>query len=257
LPTLTVLLTLAAPQAEAQTITFDTIAYSFVGTPYVPHTLDRDSTERVVVCLSGVDCNTLVDYVTASLCFDEIPDSLNADYYDAVRQVRYRDGHVSYASRHHYFSDWIASNAAAGRIDELTPLLGGIPAVRPIDFMTTHVDAYPQLIGNRPLQDSIRQRERELSATPYYYIPKERVADISDRLLHGDLIAVTTSTAGLEIQHVGFIWRSTDGPHLLHASTDGNRVVISPNLLADYLARISRATGIRVMRLREAPASHR
>jgi cell wall-associated NlpC family hydrolase len=251
-------LALATPrQAQAQTITFDSIAYSFVGTPYLPHTLDRDTTERVVVCLSGVDCNTLVDYVTASLCFDELPDSLNADYYRAVRQVRYRDGHVSYASRHHYFSDWIASNASAGRIDEVTPLLGGIPAVRPIDYMTTHADLYPQLAANRPLQDSIRQRERELSATPYYYIPKERVADISDLLQHGDLIAVTTSTPGLDIQHVGFIWRSADGPHLLHASTDGNRVVVSPNLLADYLARISRATGIRVMRLREAPAPHR
>ena len=243
------LISLMCNPLYGQTIQFDTIAFSFLGVPYEAHTLDKDSTEKVVVNLSGVDCTTFVEYVVASLSFDEIPDSLNADFYDAVRRVRYRDGRVGYGSRHHYFSDFIESARTMGLLEELTPLLGGIPAAKPVDYMTMHADAYPQFNADPALYDSIRERELLLSATPYYYIPKEEVAEMQGKLREGDLIAVTTDIPGLDIQHVGFAYPIAGVPHLMHASTTAHRVVIDSLSLSEYLARVKTASGIRVMRL--------
>ena len=58
-------------------------------------------------------------------------------YRNTLQQIRYRRGRVDgYASRLHYFTDWIRDNEQKGLVRELTADLGGVQDFEAIDFMT-------------------------------------------------------------------------------------------------------------------------
>jgi hypothetical protein len=247
---------------------------SFVGTPYRAATLEAPGAEHLVVNLHELDCVTFVETVLALTKFVRqdgmaaLEDSLaaRATYEGYLRDIRYRAGVIAgYASRLHYFSDWLATNAGAGHITLVTAQLGGVPDLRPITFMTGHAASYPALQDSSTLA-TIQLVEGALNAGPArYVIPKDAIAGVVNGIRDGDIIAAASTVAGLDVSHTGFaIWK--DGElHLMHAPLTGSPVEISPLPLAERIQGISSQWGIMVARVQDdwmppagstAPAHH-
>jgi len=240
---------------------------SFVGTPYRAGTLEAPGPERVVVNLHELDCVTFVETVLALTRFARqdgvaaLGDSLaaRARYEGYLREIRYRAGIIEgYASRLHYFSDWLASNAAAGHVEIVTGQLGGVPDTRPITFMTSHASAYPALSDSMTFAKIVAVEGRLNSGPVRYVIPKDSIAAIVNGIRDGDIIAATSTAAGLDVSHTGFaLWK--DGElHLMHAPLTGQPVEISPLPLAERIKGITSQWGIMVARVEETwlwPAS--
>ena len=87
------------------------------GTPYVAQTLERNGRERLVVNLRQMDCTTLVETVTALTLATRHGGRHWADFCNWLLAIRYFDGQMDgYASRCHYFSQWIASAERRGLV---------------------------------------------------------------------------------------------------------------------------------------------
>lgn len=221
----------------------------FVGVDYTPHTLDLPGPERVVVNLREFDCVTYIESMLAMARVIRDGSPTFPAFTDELRRIRYRNGNLNgYASRLHYFSEWIYDNAQLGLVRDITAELGGIVDDEPVNFMTTHAEAYAQLTGSPERIAAIRQIELRLSARPRSYIPQERIAAVAERIQDGDIIAATSEVEGLDVAHTGLaLW--LDGRlHLMHAPLVGKAVEISTRPLAARILRIDGQDGIMVAR---------
>lgn len=231
----------------------------FVGTAYVPGTLEVEGPERVVVNFQGLDCVTFVENALALTRFiREDGPRLLADrraaedrYETLLAEYRYRSGRLDgYPSRLHYFSEWLSDNARRGLLVSIGPELGAIPDPEPIDFMSTHADAYRQLADTAFLRMT-RETEARLSGAERLYIPESRIADVADGIRNGDVIAATSTVPGLDIAHTGLALWIDGALHLLHAPLVGEAVEISEVPLAERILRIEGQDGIMVARPQE------
>src|SRR5690606_11190847 len=160
-----------------------------------------------------------------------------------LARIRYRDGVLSgYASRLHYFSEWIADNERKGIVDDVTVEVGGVAMPGDISFMTSHRDAYRQL-ADSAVVDQIRTIELELSGRERHYIPEDAIAAAAPNIRNGDIIAATSTLEGLDIAHTGFALWVADRLHLMHAPLVGSVVEISEVPLADRIRRIEAQDG--------------
>ena len=219
----------------------------FVGADYVPGTLEVQP-EQLVVNLEEFDCVTYVESMLAIARVLDEPEPTFDRFLEELRRIRYRQGRLDgYASRLHYFSEWIADNDALGIVRNVTRELGGVELVEPIDFMTTNRDLYSALEADEVYRQ-IRNVEESLSSETLYYIPKDRIAEISEGIRDGDIIAATSSIEGLDVAHTGFaIW--IDGElHFMNAPLVGRSVEISELSLAARIQRIPEQDGIMVAR---------
>lgn len=227
----------------------------FLNRPYVAHTLEVNSRERLVVNTRQLDCTTLVENVTAlTLCVYRNLYQWR-DFKNALVEIRYRQGRLDgYTSRLHYFSDWIDDNAQMGLVAEVQAPVPPFTAVQTLDvnYMSRHPEAYKALKANPALVAVVKTQEDALSGRQYRYIPKASVADskaMRTAVHDGDIIAITCSKPGLDIAHLGFaVWRA-DGLHLLNASQLHKKVVEEPMTLGQYLQKHPSHTGIRVIRI--------
>ena len=225
----------------------------FVGTPYQPQTLELAGPERLVINLEALDCVTFVEnvLVLARLAWAgavDDPDDFRSAYRDELTRIRYRGGVLDgYASRLHYFSEWITDNESLGMMDAIARDLGGVADPSPIDFMSTHPDAYRQLADPAVLTE-IARMEARLAEARRYYIPAGAIDAASGGIRDGDIIAATSTVAGLDVAHAGIaLWR--DGTlRLMHAPLVGSHVQISEESLAERIARIGGQDGIMVAR---------
>jgi len=235
------------------------IGESFLGTPYAPHTLEAPGDERLVIELEELDCVTFVENVLALARFVQTaPDQLEvappgslqrAIFAGLLEDIRYRRGVLDeYPSRLHYFSEWISDNDEMGLVRDVSQELGGVADDEPIDFMTTHPGSYRQLREDPAFLTELREVEARLNSEPRYYIPEDRIALVEDRIQDGDIIAATSTVAGLDIAHTGIaLWK--DGRlHLLHAPLAGGVVQISEVPLAERIQRIGGQDGVMVAR---------
>jgi hypothetical protein len=240
------------------------IGLSFVGTKYVPATLELPGVEDVVINLQELDCVTFVENVLALALFirqvePQILESeleTQAVYRRLLTRIRYRNGRVDgYPSRLHYFTDWILDNEAKGIVREVTAELSGVEDFRAIDFMSNHPESYRQL-NSRMVLNAIQDREFYLSGLGRYRIPEDEIATRSSWIQDGDIIAATSTVDGLDVAHTGLaLWR--DGAlHLLHAPLVGEAVEVSTLPLADRIFRIESQDGIRVVRPLESAGGH-
>ena len=231
-------------------------ARKFLGVPYVAHTLEVNDEDQLVVNTRQLDCMTLVETVVAlTLCAKEGKCSFT-DYADKVRTLRYRGGQLDgYTSRLHYFSDWIMDNEQLGLVQEISMPDPPFSAVQKlsVNYMSRHPQAYKALKAHPEWVSTISQQEQALTGRTCPYIPKSRMQnnDVMRRAVHdGDILALTTTMAGLEISHLGFaVWRE-DGLHLLNASMIYKKVVEDDQLLRDYLQKRKSATGVRVIQVK-------
>lgn len=229
---------------------------SFVGTAYVPGTLEVAGPERLVINFQGLDCVTFVENVFAMTRFIGMGESVTGlarprvewTYEALLREIRYRNGAITgYPSRLHYFSDWVTHHDERGLVDDVSEGLGGARDTEPIDFMTTHSEAYRQL-ADPTIVEAVREREGALSVKGRYFVPQDRIGSVAAMIQDGDIIAATSTVEGLDVAHTGLaLW--VDGSlHLLHAPLVGEAVQISGVPLAERIQRIEGQDGIIIAR---------
>jgi len=251
----------------------------FLGTPYVAGTLETKRAEHLVVNLREHDCATFVENVVALAraitsrwsptgkpvapfkrsCgaasrqkgrgFLQPGEKSFEAFQRLLRKIRYRQGRLQgYSSRLHYFSDWIHDNQKKGIVRDVTAKIGGRPLRKAMTFMTTHPNLYPPLKNGANLQ-RMKFVERTISRRSLFFIPKKALRRLEDRIRDGDLIAITTNREGLDVQHVGLAERVKNGIHLLHASSNEGKVVLSKETLYRYLMQSRARSGIMVVRV--------
>ena len=234
-------------------------AEKFIGTPYVASTLEVNDEEELVVNLRQLDCTTLVENVVALTLTVREPAPSFAAFCRNLEKIRYRGGvRDGYASRNHYFSEWIASNEKLGVVEEIRGKKeeGYRPFVAvqclELDYMSTHPSAYPMLEGNAGELRRIRTNEQAFDGQAVRYVPvswlgkgQEELGDIHD----GDILAIVTRKKGLDTSHLGFaVWKE-GRLHLLNASSIHKKVVLEPMTLRQYMQKHPSQLGVRVVRV--------
>ena len=221
----------------------------FLGTPYVTGTLETKKAEHLVVNLREYDCVTFIENVIALLWYVKSRGKSFETFRRLLRKMRYRQGRLQgYSSRLHYFSDWIHDNQKKGIVRDVTAKIGGRPLRKAITFMTTHPDLYPPLKNAANLR-RMKSVEKTISTRSLYFIPKKALRRLEDRICDGDLIAITTNTEGLDVQHVGLAARVKNRIHLLHASSIEGKIVLSKKTLYRYLMQSRSRSGMMVARI--------
>jgi hypothetical protein len=225
------------------------IGKSFIGTEYAPHSLEEEGAEHLVVNLRVLDCVSFYENSLAlARCVKMKKDSFD-DYKAQLQFIRYRNGIINgYPSRLHYTTDYWFDNEKKGVLKIVTKELfreknlRPIPA--PINFMTSHRNAYKQL-ANENFFEELKRQEDEIGKRRTLFLPKEKIHLFSGRIKTGSLIGITTNTPGLDVSHTGIAVRMDNGAlHLMHAPDIGAKVQITESPLHDYLARHSKQTGI-------------
>ncbi len=227
------------------------------GSPYVPYTLEEylrnggsPLQEPLTLSLAHFDCVTLVEscLAVARLARGDGAPTWKR-FGEQIERMRYRGGQrTGYASRLHYFSDWISDGERRGMVKDLGRELGAMEDTRPLRFMTEHREEYPAL-GNDGVFRDIKEIELRLSQRPRHVIPVERIPGIARRIETGDVLAFATRIAGLDVTHTAFAYRDQEGTlRVLHAPLSGGVVEITRATLPEYVAAIRRSTGILVAR---------
>ncbi len=221
----------------------------FLETPYIAHTLDQSDEERLVIHLDGVDCVTFVEYVVAaSLVYRDQKTGFD-DFVSMVQCLRYKNGRINgYASRLHYFTDWLLDNTTMGVFEIISNKIGTKSMNLNVSFMSSNPHLYRQLNNEYNLRE-IQAVEQELSLQSLRYIPKADILLFEDQIVDGDVIAFVTDITGLDVSHTGFAFQKEGGLHLLHASSRSNRVEVTSESLYDYLTDNSLVSGILVARV--------
>ena len=234
-------------------------AEKFIGTPYVASTLEVNDEEELVVNLRQLDCTTLVENVVALTLTVREPAPSFAAFCRNLEKIRYRGGvRDGYASRNHYFSEWIASNEKLGVVEEIRGKKeeGYRPFVAvqrlELDYMSTHPSAYPMLDGNAGELRRIRTNEQAFDGQAVRYVPVSWLGkgqEELDDIHNGDILAIVTRKKGLDTSHLGFaVWKE-GRLHLLNASSIHKKVVLEPMTLRQYMQKHPSQLGVRVVRV--------
>ena len=226
-------------------------------TPYEAFTLDAyikaggdPATEPLEVSLTRFDCVTLVESCLALARVAAAEGEPTWERFgQEIERMRYRGGvRIGYASRLHYFSEWIGDGEKRGLMRDLGADLGGEKDDRPLRFMSEHRDRYPAS-ANAKEWAKVREMERSLDSSPRLVIPTARIPEVQDRIETGDVLAFATSIVNLDVSHAALAYRSADGLlRVLHAPLSGGVVEVTDATLPDYVAAIGMSTGILVAR---------
>lgn len=226
------------------------IGRSFIDSPYKAHTLDNNDQESLVINLREFDCTTFVETCLALTTTFKMGGYTFNSYQYILKRIRYRNGYIDgYKSRLHYFTDWITDNSELGYVKDATKIFDGISYPNEVNFMSTHISAYPQLVRDSTLLPGLKAIEKEISSRQYYYIPKDQIKKNEIYLEEGWIVAFTTDIPGLDVIHTGITVRVGDGIHLLHASSDAGKVVVSDETLVNYIMKNKHQTGIILLKI--------
>lgn len=225
----------------------------FKGVPYVGKTLEKNANEKLVVNLRQLDCTTYVETVLALSRTMAQRKLTFANYCDNLKKVRYRNGNVAYPSRQHYFTYWIQENTKEKIVENIQSPNPPFSATQSVNanYMTTHLESYPMLKGKPQWVKQIAEMEESITDTKQKYMPTNAVTNskVARKAVHdGDIIAIVTKKAGLEISHVGIAVWHNDGLHMLNASSLNHKVIEDDDLLQTYLRKQTSALGIRIAR---------
>lgn len=224
------------------------IGYSFLGTPYVAATLENGSKEWLVVNLGELDCTTFAENCLALALTVKSGKTDFESFASELQKIRYRDGvRNGYPSRLHYFSEWISNNAKKGIVSEEANR-NGVKSEKTINFMSTHPQDYPVLKEHPELIPDIALQEKKLSANGFWYFPKDNPGNLLKNLREGDIIGLTSSIDGVDVNHVGIIVKKNNEFHLLHAPLSGKKVLVSDGPVTDFLKPKSINSGIIIAR---------
>lgn len=180
-----------------------------LGAPYLPHPLVGSATEPEVftVTLQGFDCVTLVETALALAWADD-----REAFLTLLRQVRYRHGEIAWQQRLHYATDWLHHHVQHGRLSE-------VACGEAMQRITRRLDVLP---GFPP------------HTATWRYFPTEALPAVSPRVVDGDIIFFVSMRQGLDVFHLGMLFRATQGVLLRHAARSRGQVVEQE--LADFCA---------------------
>ena len=224
------------------------VAQAALGRPYA----DPPSTAGAEVVSLNVDAFECVSFVERSLAVARcvwLQTPTATCFGQEVATIRYRDGRIDgFASRLHYFEDWLGDNARRGHVSLLAKQLGGETITRHTAYMTDHMAAFPALKDPETFR-RISAMEHRLSTTPTAIVMREMIGAVEPRLLDGDIIAVTTRRADILVRHAGLVQLGANHEvHMLHASSAHHRVTRTKETLAEYVSRRPEREGILVAR---------
>ncbi len=222
--------------------------FYFLDTPYVSYTLEAAAPqEKLIINLRELDCTTFTETCLA-LSRTIKSDTISFENYaHELMKIRYRNGVLEdYASRLHYFFDWICDNDKLDIVRDVTLENGGSPFLIRFDIMSRlGAKNYPQL-ADTTLLTKIAKIENELTQQSYHYVPKTMVDSVD--IQNGDILAMTLVGKGLDIMHMGIAVRNQYGLYFMHASSTGKKVMITPVTFNEYLMDIKAATGVAIVR---------
>lgn len=242
-------------------------AHRLMDIPYVSATPEVHPEERLTVNLTQLDCLTLTENVLALSLATRRGDGSFESFCHWLRTIRYRQGKLDgYASRNHYFTQWVNSNAQMGIVKELQGegTANHYPFLRSrktdLHFMTANPTKYPLLKDEKQKGKDrepgshtslIRQYEEEANGTHIRYIPKSLLNQRKEKLgciQDGDILALVTNKDGLDVTHLGLaVWGEDGLLHLLNASSLYHKVILDPVPLYQYLNKRNHLLGIRVV----------
>ena len=221
----------------------------FLGRPFATRTLEQEDGESLVINLRQLDCFTFVENTVVLAGMIRAGKTSLTDFAAALKTARYRKGLLTgYSSRLHYFSDWLDDNREKGVIKDITGEIGGERFYKKINFMTTNVDKYPSLKCPGVYRQMLTV-EQLCSERSLHHVPKARLRECAHQINNGDLIAITTDLEGLDVIHVGFGIKVKRGLHLLHASQQAGKVIVSRETIHRYLHSRKSRLGIMVARV--------
>jgi hypothetical protein len=221
----------------------------FLETPYVASTLEIGDSEKMVINLRELDCTTFAENCLALARTMKLKNPGFNDFVSELHFIRYRDGKRNgYPSRLHYFSDWIYNNDQKKTVKSVAQQIAHTLLPNQVNFMSTHPDSYPALKRNPELIGELAKQESTMSNRMTWFIPKNRIAVVENKLQDGDILGITTNIEGLDISHVVIAVRFNGRIHFIHASSREMKVVISEETLEEYLLKSKMASGVMVAR---------
>lgn len=222
------------------------------GTPYLAGTLDNTTEERLVICFKSLDCVTFVDVVLALSMLEQYEGDVVRSFEENLRRIRYRDGEIlNYTSRLHYSSDWLYEMERCGILKDVSRQCGGIPYAPTVFYMSENYRRYPAMRRDSLLAFEMSGIENRINERSYFFIPKEQIEGIAEKINAGDIILITTGIAGLDTSHIGIAVKKEGKVFLMHASSTNGKVEITQKPLAEYMADIRSQTGIMIARMIE------
>lgn len=242
----------AAQGANSSFENISEIGSSFLGSPYVAHTIEGFQNEPLVLNFRAFDCTTFVEN-SLSLYFlqyenlEEFATEENhlKTYAQLLEDIRYRNRErAGYTSRLHYFTEWIQNNEKKGYVFDITEDLGGSTIKKTLDFMSSHRSSYSALKDDRIFEEWV-EIEKALNPMNYAVLGLDAIKNAA--IEEGDIIAFATNIDGLDVTHTGIAIEKNKKIHLLHASSSGS-VVISKKPLYKFAQGINRCTGIIIVR---------
>jgi len=206
------------------------LTHELEGTPYVASTLEiYPDREACSVNLLGLDCVTFVETTLALARMLKKRGRKPEDLLSEIALIRYRNGTAGdYSTRLHYMSDWLADNTKKGLVKPLDQLPGAVPFTQKVGFMSTHPASYRRLISQPEQVEKIKKCEEVINGHSLKYVPLNKIAAVEPLLKTGDIVAVCTSQAGLDVVHTGFVYRTADGiAHFIDASSSKSKMKVT------------------------------
>jgi hypothetical protein len=220
----------------------------FLGTSYEPATLEREGPEELVVNLRAFDCVTFVENAIVLAGLIRAGKTGFDGYLTALERIRYRHGRLDgYASRLHYFTDWLYDNGRKGIVRDVTRAIGGVPFRKAFYYLTDRREDHTALKDPATFR-RMRLIEGICSRRSHFSIPKADLPGTEDGIAGGDIIAITTDEKGIDVSHAGLAVRLGEEIRLLHASSAAGKIVLSEAPLKSYLTARRSRTGIIVGR---------
>lgn len=224
------------------------IARFFLGAPYQAGTLEAPGPEKLTATLAQFDCTTFVETVLALTRCVTAGKLSGPQFRKSLKHIRYRGGKIAgYASRLHYFCDWLGDNEKKKVLRNITADLGGCARRKKINFMTTHRALYAGLKSESAFA-RLRKTEQSLSRRTFPVLDVGELARRPGGICPGDVIAFATDEAGLDVAHAGFAVKEERSLRLLHASRREGAVVVSEKTLAAFVKANPAFSGVMVAR---------
>jgi hypothetical protein len=215
------------------------LAESFLGSPYLAGSLDGAGPEQLRLDLTRFDCMLFIEQLLALALSDSFD-----QFVEHTRNLRYRDGRVTYCTRQHYFHDWVRSAQSQNLLETTSGWPGETTRSLPLNFMSQQRQLYRPM-QSEELFDCIRRRE-ESRQVVQHYVPLHAIESVLPRVQSGDLFAIATRVEGLDVSHTGVLVREGGSVNAIHAAP--GRGVMRSRSFARYLRSIPDAIGAVIVR---------
>ena len=215
------------------------------------NTSDPPGTETLDANVDAFECVSFIESTLAVARCAWESEPTESCFVRELEATRYRSGRMGdYASRLHYFIDWIGDNENRGRLLNMTASLGGESVQRDFFYITERVLKYSDMEDDdlESLTREMKTTEARLSTTTHSVLTRQSAPPVLSELQDGDLVAFVRERPGLLVHHAGFVYWANATPRLLHASSYHGRVIITVRDLTNYLLRRPERSGVIVAR---------